>query len=125
MAFSVIQPYLHSMNLNPIYEKSDLAILEDLGHAIKKYRLARNLTQHELSEKAGLSRSTISDLENGKSINLLSLIQILRSLEELELLNLIFPEEKASPLELLKQKKQERKRASSRHIKPKQSDSKW
>ena len=36
---------------------------------IKEVREKRGMTQEELSEKSGISRTTISDLENGKIKN--------------------------------------------------------
>ena len=37
-----------------------------LGQNIRSHRLARGLTQTELAQRAGCSRSTLSALENGK-----------------------------------------------------------
>ncbi len=39
--------------------------LQELGHEIRKARLARALTQAQLAEAAGLSRTTLNQLENG------------------------------------------------------------
>lgn len=36
-----------------------------MGYRIKEYRLLRKLTQGELAEKAGVTRVTICNLENG------------------------------------------------------------
>jgi transcriptional regulator with XRE-family HTH domain len=36
-----------------------------MGYKIKELREARNMTQDELSSKSGVSRGTISALENG------------------------------------------------------------
>lgn len=36
-----------------------------MGYKIKEVRENRNMTQEELSEKSGVSRGTISALENG------------------------------------------------------------
>lgn len=40
-----------------------------LSNNLKKIRLMRNLTQIELSKKAGVSQSAISDIETGKRPN--------------------------------------------------------
>lgn len=40
-----------------------------MGYRIKEVREAANLTQEELSEKSGVSRGTISALENGTERN--------------------------------------------------------
>lgn len=39
-----------------------------VGEAIKKARLAQNLTQEELGERIGVQRAQISRLETGKSV---------------------------------------------------------
>lgn len=36
-----------------------------MGYKIKEMREKRQMTQNELSEKSGVSRTTISNLENG------------------------------------------------------------
>lgn len=36
-----------------------------MGYKIKEFRELRNITQEELAEKSGVSRGTISALENG------------------------------------------------------------
>lgn len=40
-----------------------------MGYRIKEIREAKNMTQEELSEKSGISRVTISGLENGTERN--------------------------------------------------------
>lgn len=39
--------------------------LQELGYTIRKARLARGLTQAQLAQSAGLSRTTMNQLENG------------------------------------------------------------
>lgn len=39
--------------------------LQELGYTIRKARLARGLTQVQLAQSAGLSRTTMNQLENG------------------------------------------------------------
>lgn len=39
---------------------------ENLGKIIKQKRREQKLTQKQLSEKAGLSRSYLADIENGR-----------------------------------------------------------
>lgn len=40
-----------------------------MGYKIKELREARKMSQEELSEKSGVSRGTISALENGSARN--------------------------------------------------------
>jgi len=97
------------------YGMSDNAILGLLGQQIKQMRLNRNLTQSQLSSIAGVSRSTISDLEQGNRGALSSLIQILRALNKLEVLNSFITNAAISPLQIAKSLGKKRKRASGKN----------
>ena len=94
------------------YSMSDPAMLKILGDFIQKTRLQQNKTQQELAEAAGLNRSTIVQIENGKGGTLLSFIQILRALEQLHILKNFEMITQISPLELAKIEQKKRKRAS-------------
>jgi len=87
---------------------SDLEVLGEFGTRIRLARMERNLTQQMLADRSGLNRSTIRDLENGASVNLLSLMQLLRSLEMLDRLDLLLPGTSQSPV--LAKLQNERKR---------------
>ena len=41
--------------------------MECVGYKIREVREAKNISQEELSQKSGVSRSIISALENGKT----------------------------------------------------------
>ncbi|MHA7128442.1 helix-turn-helix domain-containing protein [Algoriphagus namhaensis] len=90
---------------------SDSAIVQAIGEFIKGTRLNRNITQADLATQAGLNRWTLSQIENGESINLSSLIQILRALDQLNLLQGFELKNELSPLELAKMQKKKRERA--------------
>lgn len=47
-----------------------MAILSELGSAVKRQRLAMGLSQERLAELSNLSRATINELETGKISNL-------------------------------------------------------
>lgn len=51
-----------------------------VGEAIKRARLAKNLTQEQLGERIGVQRSQISKLEKGKSITFSSLMRVFHAL---------------------------------------------
>jgi len=80
------------------YSLSDFEILCEMGQRIKAYRMNKDLTQKVLAEKSGLNRSTIRDLEAGKPLNILSLIQVFRSLEILSKLDDFLPGVEVSPV---------------------------
>lgn len=93
---------------------SDSAILKELAVFIKQVRLKKNYKQNELAEKAGIHRVTLSEFENGeRSISLLTFIELLRALNELELLEIFKNQTMISPLEMAKLEAKKRQRASS------------
>ncbi|MFD2562252.1 helix-turn-helix transcriptional regulator [Aquimarina rubra] len=101
---------------------SDDDVLLTLTQRVKKRRLNLNITQDELSKRAGVHVQTIKNFESGKSTTLLTFIQILRAFGELDSLSLFLPDPGISPIELLKLKGKERERASGSSVdKPKKS----
>jgi transcriptional regulator with XRE-family HTH domain len=99
------------MNTN-YYTQSDVALVQRIGEKIRKIRLERNITQAKLQTLSGVYRTTIGDVENGKNCSLLVLIQLLRALERLDLLNAFFEEQMPSPVLYAKLHRMERLRAS-------------
>lgn len=95
------------------YGMSDNAIIETLCKSIKQMRLNKNISQEDLSQMSGVNRVTISRMETGKAINLLTMVQLLRSLEQLELLANLNVEPEVSPILIMKQQQKWRKKASS------------
>ncbi len=109
------------------FQMSDVAIVKQIGSYIKHIRLQQNKTQAQLAQIAGLNRWTISQIENGESITLMSLIQILRALESLHLLNGFEVSDEISPLEYakLKKPKKQRVRNKSSNNLPNKEDLGW
>ena len=91
---------------------SDKAIVRDIGKRIRQMRLNKNISQKTLSEKIGIHRVTLSKIERGQRISLLTLIQIMRGLGELQRLENIVPEDIISHIQLAKLQGKKRKRAS-------------
>jgi len=108
-------------NINWV-ELSDSSIVAQIGNFVKKNRLQQNITQAKLAEMAGLNRWTISQLENGESVTLTSLIQILRTLDLLNALSQFEVIDEISPLEYAKLKKKEKTRARSKNSKETDQD---
>ena len=94
------------------YGMSDKAIVRDIGKRIRQMRLNKNISQNTLSEKIGIHRVTLSKIERGQQISLLTLIQIMRGLGELQRLENIVLEDIISPIQLAKLQGKKRKRAS-------------
>ncbi len=104
---------------------SDKSIISFIGEYIKHQRLIQNKTQAKIAEIAGINRWTMSKIENGEPISLLSLIQILRALNLLDALNIFKIQTQLSPLALAKLEKQKRQRASASNDISKQNKSGW
>ncbi len=56
---------------------SDKVLMERVGTFVKHHRLQQNRTQEEVVQDAGISRSTLSLLEQGETVIVITLIQIL------------------------------------------------
>ena len=93
---------------------SDPAMLEQLGEFIKKTRLQQNKTQQQVATAAGINRSTIVQIEKGGGGTLLSFIQILRALEQLQIFEHFEIKQQFSPLQLAKLEQNKRQRASAK-----------
>ena len=108
------------------YSMSDPAIVAELGSYLKQIRLQQNLTQEVLAQKAGLSRSVISEMENGKAAtSLLTIVQVLRALQQLHLLDNWKASSQISPLQMAKLSGKERLRASGTTPKKNREESEW
>ncbi len=103
-------------NLNTI---TDQALLQRLGQRLAQLRLAKNLTQAQLAEQAGLGLRTVQRLELGASATQLSgFLRVCRVLGLVDRLDLLIPEAGASPMAQLKQAGRKRRRASGNKAAP-------
>lgn len=93
------------------YAMNDTALIETIGSFIKDCRLQQNKTQQQVADEAGVSRSTLVQLEKGSGGHLSSLIQVLRVLEQLHVLQNFEVHTKISPIQLAKAELNKRKRA--------------
>lgn len=90
---------------------SDDALSKKVGAFIKYQRLAQNKTQELVASASGISRSTLSLLERGETVTLATLIQVLRVLDQLQVMEAFEIQQSISPLALAKEEKEKRKRA--------------
>jgi len=93
---------------------SDKALTEHVGRFVKEKRLEQNKTQAILAHDAGISRSTLSLLEKGETVTLQTLIQVLRTLDQLQVLDVFSVQTLVSPMLLAKMELKKRKRARSK-----------
>lgn len=105
---------------------TDQAVLQEIGKRLAKHRLALGKSQVELAADCGLGRRTIQHAEAGRSIQAESLIRILRSLDLLDTLEVLLPDPGIRPMDILRLKTKERKRAvKKRSGQQQQSAEKW
>ncbi len=94
---------------------TDEALLRLVGERLAGLRLARNLTQQQLAEQAGLGLRTVQRLELGATATQLSgFIRVCRVLGLVENLEAFIPEPAASPMAQLKQAGRKRQRATGK-----------
>jgi transcriptional regulator with XRE-family HTH domain len=93
---------------------SDQAVLLELGERLSRRRIALDLTQAQLAERAGIAKRTLERMEAGASAQLSSLVRVLRALELLESLDQLLPPAEPGPLDWLRREGRVRQRVSSR-----------
>lgn len=83
--------------MNDFASLTDKEVLERIGARLKELRIDQNVKQKELAERCGLSNFSISQMETGHNTSLQSLIQVLRALGRLEMLELFLQPPSISP----------------------------
>lgn len=107
------------------YELASIDDLQaDLGHRLEALRLSRNIHQFQLANEAGVSRRTITRLENGQSVSLDTLLRVMRALGLSARLATLLPDPAIRPVDRVRFKGKTRKRASAR-AKPTSSTWNW
>lgn len=77
---------------------SNPQIEQELGKRLKGRRLDLNLSQEQIATRSGLSRRTITAIENGEGSTLTTLIALLRALNALDTLENFLPDPGISPM---------------------------
>ncbi len=114
---------MNDKSLKNWYSMSDGALAAHIGAFVRHNRLLHNKSQQALSHDAGISRSTLSLLERGETVTLATLIQVLRVLDQLQVLEAFDVKQSISPLALAKAERAHRKRATKRKSQePKKGD---
>lgn len=91
---------------------NDERLISLVGNFIKHHRIEKNIDQADLAKDAGISRSTLSLMENGKPVMFPSIIRVLRVLDLLYIFDSFKVENVVSPMAMLKLQQKQRTRAS-------------
>ena len=93
---------------------SDKALIGTIGSFVQHHRLNQNKSQSSVAKDAGISRSTLSLLERGEKTTLSGLIQVLRVLDLLYVMDAFKINNEISPVEYVKLQKNKRQRARNK-----------
>ena len=72
-----------------------------VGEQAKTVRIRKNLTQEELSARAGISKSAVYNLEGGRGATVKTLVAVLNALGETAWLESLAPDIGVSPIQLM------------------------
>lgn len=89
---------MRNFSLTMIQFLTNPQIEQELGKRLKEHRLDLNLSQEEVAARSGLSRRTITAIENGEGSTLTTLIALLRALNALDTLENFLPDPGISPI---------------------------
>ncbi len=93
---------------------SSTAIASMLCQRLEAIRLSKNISQAELARQAGVSRSTMTRIADGRGISLDSLIRVIKALGLADHLATLLPDPAVRPVELVTHEGQHRQRASGK-----------
>lgn len=97
------------------YFMTNEALLQYVGKQMQQMRINAQLSQQQLAERAGVSRSTVTQVENGRGMKMESVVALLRVLNKLEILNNFETQALVSPLMIAKQAGKTIKRIRPHH----------
>lgn len=97
---------------------SSEAIIEALCKRLDDIRLSRNISQAELAAEAGVSRSTLTRIADGKPISLDSFVRVMQALRLTDHLAALLPDPAVRPVDRVRLDGAERQRASGKRQPP-------
>ena len=110
------------MNTN---DMTEIEILQKIGARMREIRLEQNMKQKELAEKSGLSMFSISQMETGHNTSVQSLVQVLKALNRLDMIEPFLKDKEIDPATLARfiQSQQSQRKRVSRSISDNDSSS--
>jgi len=89
-----------SLTLKPLLPAVSVRAPEQIGHVLRRWRKAKNLTQVQIAKNAGLTQKTISHIENGTKTTEVSTILSICAVLDLEIVIRERPQTMAGPSRL-------------------------
>lgn len=126
----MLEPYRRfskqDMTYRTDFETASSAQIEAaLCKQVERIRLARNITQAQLAERAEVSLRTVGRLEKGEGVSLDTFIRVLKALGLQASLAAALPDPTVRPVERLQAAGRERQRARPKKDEPSMSDWSW
>lgn len=97
---------------------SSEAIIDALGRRLDEIRLSRNIPQADLAREAGVSRSTLTRLADGRPVSLDSFVRVMQALRLSDHLAALLPDPGVRPVDRVRLDGAERQRASRKRAEP-------
>ena len=103
-------------------QMTDKALMETIGKFVQSHRLNQNRSQDQVAISAGISRPTLSLLERGEKVRIDSLLQVLRVLDLLHVMDVFQVKTQVSPVDYAKLQKKLRKKATPQIVEDRNYD---
>lgn len=97
-------------------------IMAAFGQRLNDIRLSQNISQAVLATEAGISRSTLTRLADGRPISLDSFIRVMQALKLTDQLAALLPDPSIRPVDRVRLDGAERQRATAKSAKEKNAD---
>ena len=91
--------------------------ISELGKKIKIYRIMKEMSQQDLEDKTGVSKRSISRLEQGETVQVDNLFKILLALDLGDNIELLVPDQTKRPSFYLEKKDNKPKRVRKKTVK--------
>lgn len=104
------------------FQKDCQEYIKELGQKIKTYRIMNEMSQQDLEDKSGVSKRSISRLEQGESVQTDNLFKILIALGLGDNIELLVPDQTKRPSYYLEKSGSKPKRVRK---KTQRNDFKW
>ena len=91
--------------------------IEELGRKIKAYRIAKELSQQDICDMTGVSKRSISRLEQGETVQVDNLFKVLLALGLGNNIEMLVPDQTLRPSYYLKKADEQPKRVRKKTVK--------